>query len=134
VNVNEIRRTEGLTKYGLALFVTLLFCLLLAGFFIGKDLYYFNDPDSALTVLAIYSLMGIFGAAFLLGKRYGLVGLMALSGLLFIAQLVYVVSFLAQTVIDPSWHDPSANWFITGLDILFSLLILVFSLKVYRET
>ena len=130
MNVNEIR----LSGNGIALVVTLMFCLLLGGYFIGFDLYYYNDPDSAMSVLVLYSLIGIFGTLFLLGKRYGIVGLMGLSGILFIAQLAYVIVYIAQTATDPGWHDPSANWFVTVLDILFSLLVLVFSFKVYRET
>ena len=130
MNVNEIR----LSRNGIALVVILLFCLLLGGFFVGKDLYDFHDPESAISVLVIYSLIGIFGALFLLGKRYGLVGFIGLSGFLIVAQLMYVIVFIAQTTIDPSWHDPTANWLLTMLDILFSLLVLVFSLKVYKET
>ncbi|MHA1421649.1 MAG: hypothetical protein ACTSSD_06100 [Candidatus Thorarchaeota archaeon] len=130
MNVTEIR----LSRNGIALVVILMFCLLLGGYFIGTDLYHYNDLDSAMTVLVLYSIMGIFGALFLLDKRYGLLGLMALSAFLLIAQLLYIVVFFAQTTIGPSWHDPSANWFITLLDILFSVLVLVFSFKVYRET
>lgn len=128
--LNEIR----LSRNGIVLVVTLMFCLLLGGYFIGLDLYHYNDPDSAMSVLVLYSLMGIFGTLFLLGKRYGIVGLMGLSGILSIAQLAYVIVYVAQTATDPGWHDPSANWFVTVLDILFSLLVLVFSFKVYRET
>ena len=130
MNENEIR----LSRNGITLVVILMFCLLLGGYFIGMDLYHYNDPDSAMSVLVLYSLMGIFGALFLLGKRYGLVGLMGLSGFLMVAQVIYVIMFTAQTATGPGWHDPSANWFVTGLDILFSLLILVFSFKVYKET
>lgn len=130
MNENEIR----LSRNGITLVVILMFCLLLGGYFIGMDLYHYNDPDSAMSVLVLYSLMGIFGALFLLGKRYGLVGLMGLSGFLMVAQVIYVIMFIAQTATEPGWHDPSANWFVTGLDILFSLLVLVFSFKVYKET
>jgi len=87
-----------------------------------------------MSVLVLYSLLGILGTLFLLGKRNGLVGLMGLSGFLMIAQLAYVIVFISGAATGPGWHDPSANWFITGLDIVFSLLVLVFSFKVYRET
>jgi len=129
MNVNEI----SLSKNCIALVVTIMFALLLGGYFIGTDLYYYNDPESAVTVLVMYSLMGIFGTLFLMGKRFGLFGLMGLSGLLMIAQLAYVIVFIVQAPTGPGWHDPSANWFITSLDIIFSLLILVFSFKVYKE-
>ena len=98
------------------------------------DLYHYNDPESAMTVLVLYGLMGLFGTLFLLGKKYGLLGLMAISAFLLIAQLAYVGVFLTQTTMGPEWHDPSANWFITISDIIFSLLVLVFSFKVYKET
>ena len=133
MNVSEIRQTDGLTKSGIVLVVILFFFLLLGGFLIGKDLYDYNDFDSAMTVLVIFSLMGVFAALFLLGKRKGLVGLIAVSGFLLVSQIIYVIAFLAQTTIDPSWHDPVANWFVTVLYVLFTLLTLVFSIKVYRE-
>lgn len=98
------------------------------------DLYYYNDPESAISVLALYGLMGIFGVLFLSGRRYGLLGLMILSGFLLIAELVYVAMFLTQTSNGSGWHDPSANCVTTIADSLFSLLILVFSFKVYKET
>ena len=71
---------------------------------------------------------------YLLGERFGLVGLMSLSGILMVAQLVYVIVFISGMATGPGWHDPSSNWFITGLDIVFSLLVLIFSFKVYKET
>ncbi len=130
MNVNEI----SLSRNGITLVVTLMFSLLLGGYFIGTDIFHYNDPESAMSVLVLYSLLGILGTLFLLGKRYGLVGLMVLSGFLLIAQIAYVGVFLALVPMGPGWHDPSANWFITSLDIIFSLLILVFSFKVYKET
>jgi hypothetical protein len=133
MNVSEIRQTDGLTRSGIVLVVILFFCLLLGGFLIGTDLYDYNDFDSAMTVLVIFSLMGVFAALFLLGKRNGLVGLIAVSGFLLVSQIIYVIAFLTQTTIDPSWHDPVANWFVTVLYVLFTLLTLVFSIKVYRE-
>ena len=130
MNVNEIR----LSRNGIVLFAILMFALLLGGYFIGTDIYHYNDPESAMSVLAIHSLMGIFGTLYLLGKRYGLVGLMALSGILVIAQIGYVIVSITQASTPPGWHDPSENWITTFLYILFSLLVLGFSFKVYRES
>ena len=69
-----------LTGIGKALVVLLLFRLLFAGYLIGLDQFHFNDIESALTVLLIYGLIGIFAALFLLGKRYGLTGIIGLGG------------------------------------------------------
>lgn len=134
MTTNKIRQNEGLTGNGVALVVTQLFRLLFGGFLIGKDLYDFLDPESALTVLLIYVLIGIFAALFLLGKRHGVTGLMVLSVVLIIMQSIYIVVYLAQTTIDPSLHDPFANWWATLLNYLFPLLTLVFAIKVNRET
>lgn len=129
MDVKEI----SLSRNGIALIVTLMFTLLLGGYFIGTDTFHYNDPESAMSVLVLYSMLGIFGTLSLLGKRFGLLGLMCLSGLLAIAQLAYVIVFHSGVATGPGWHDPSANWFITILDIIFSLLVLVFSFRVYRE-
>ena len=130
LNINEIT----ISRNGIGLVVTLFFYMLLGGFFIGTDLYHYNDPESAMSVLSIFSLMGFFGTMFLLGKKFGPIGLMVLSGLLMVAQIGYVIVSVSQTSLPPDWHDPSENWFTTILYILFSLLVLVFSFKVYRES
>ena len=134
MNLNEVRQTKELTRSGIALVVILLFFLLFGGFLIGKDLYEYNDPDSALTVLLMFGLLGLFGTQFLLGKRNGLVGLIALSVFLLVAQMAYVIFFMTQTTIDSSWHDPVANWYVTVLYVVFTILIVLFSIKVRRET
>ena len=133
MNLNEVRQTKELTRSGIALVVILLFFLLFGGFLIGKDLYDYNDTDSALTVLLMFGLLGLFGTQFLLGKRNGLVGLIALSVFLLVAQMAYVIFFMTQTTIDPSWHDPVANWYVTVLYVVFTILIVVFSIKVRKE-
>ena len=65
------RNIVELTKSGKALVVTLLFRLLFGGYLIGMDQYRFNDVESALTVLLIYGLIGLFATLFILGSRYG---------------------------------------------------------------
>ncbi len=75
----------GLKGSGKALVVTLLFRLLFGGYLVGKDQYYFNDIESALAVLLINVLLGISAALFLLGKKYGLIGVMDLSAFIIIS-------------------------------------------------
>ena len=128
--------TEGarLTGNGKALVVTLFFRLLFGGYLAGMDQYRYNDIESALSVILIYGLFGIFAALFLSGKRYGLVGLMGLSVLHIIAQSAYVIWFLGLTTIDASIHNPVENWWAVLLIYLFAALTIIFSFRVYRET
>jgi len=123
----------GLTGSGKALVVTLLFRLLFGGYLVGMDQYRFNDIESALTVLLIHVLLGIFAALFLLGKRYGLIGVMSLEVIFIILQSVFIIVTLGQ-IADVGLHDPLANWWATLLMYLFSLLTIIFSIRVYRET
>ena len=122
-----------LTGSGKALVVTLLFRLLFGGYLVGMDQYRFNDIESAFTVLLIYGLLGIFAALFLLGKRYGLIGVMGLEVIFLIMQSIFFIVTLGQ-IADPGLHDPLANWWATLLMYLFSFLTLIFSIRVYRET
>ena len=116
-----------------ALMVTLLFRLLFGGYVVSMDQYLFNDIDSALTVLIIYLLIGIFATLFLMSKRYGLLGIMGLESIFIILNSVFIVLTLGQ-IADPGMHDPLSNWWATVLRYLFSLLTLTLAFKVYRET
>ena len=122
-----------LTGIGKALVVLLLFRLLFAGYLIGLDQFHFNDIESALTVLLIYGLIGIFAALFLLGKRYGLTGIIGLEVIFLTLQSIFIVATLGQ-IADVGLHNPLNNWWATLLMYLFSLLTLVFSIRVFRET
>ena len=122
-----------LTGIGKALVVLLLFRLLFAGYLIGLDQFHFNDIESALTVLLIYCLIGIFAALFLLGKRYGLTGIIGLEIIFLTLQSIFIVATLGQ-IADVGLHNPLNNWWATLLMYLFSLLTLVFSIRVFRET
>ena len=122
----------GLTWSGKALVVTLLFRLLFGGYLIGMDQYRFNDVESALIVLLINVLLGISAALFLLGKRYGLIGVMGLSAFIIISQSIFIIVALGQP--EARVHDPLGNWWVTLLYYLFSLLALVLSIKAYKET
>lgn len=86
-----------------------------------------------MTVLLIYVLLGVFTALFLFGKRYGLMGIISLSVVLVILHTVFIVVALGQ-IADAGLHDPAANLWATLLRYLFSLLTLVFSIRIYRES
>ena len=125
--------TVGLTGSGKALVVTLLFRLLFGGYLIGTDQYNYNDIESALTVLLIYVLLGVFTALFLFGKKFGLTGILGLSIILIILHSIFIIMTIGQTI-DAGMHDPLDNWWATLLRYLFFLLTLIFSIRVYRET
>jgi len=122
-----------LTWNGKALVVTLLFRLLFGGYVAGMDQYLFNDVESALTVLLIYGLIGIFATLFLFGNRIGLKGVIVLESIFIIMQSIFTIATLGQ-VADAGLHDPLSNWWATLLMYLFSLLTLTFSIRAYRET
>ena len=122
-----------LTWSGKALVVTLFFRLLFGGYLAGMDQYSFNDVESALSVLLIYGLIGIFATLFLLGKRYGLKGIIGLDVIFIIIQSVFTIVTLSQ-IVDPGLHDPLVNWWATLLMYLFSLLTIILSIRAYRET
>jgi hypothetical protein len=121
-----------LTWSGKALVVTLLFRLLFGGYLIGMDQYRFNDVESSLTVLLIYGLIGIFATLFIVGTRYGLLGLIGLDTIFIVLQSVFMILTLSQ-IVDPGLHDPLVNWWATLLMCLFSLLTLIFSLSANRK-
>ena len=122
-----------LTWSSKALVVTLLFRMLFGGYLIGMDQYNFNDIESALTVLLIYGLIGIFVTLFLLGKKYGLKFVIGLDVIFIILQSVFTIATLSQ-IADAGLHDPLVNWWATVLMYLFSLLTITFSIIAYRET
>lgn len=133
--MNETNQTMELTSSGVALVVTQLFRLLFGGYLIAFDLFYYNDVESASTVLVLYLLIGIFTTLFLMGKKkYALVGLITITAFLVVMQSIYLVVFFAQTIPDPSLHDPVANWWSTMLYYVFAILTFVFAIKVRRET
>ena len=122
-----------LSGSGKALAVTLLFRLLFGGYIAGMDQYHFTDVESALTVLLIYGLIGVFAALFLLGKRIGLIGVIGLDVVFISLQVIFTIATLSH-VADAGLHDPLANWWATLLMYLFSLLTLIFAIRVYKET
>ncbi len=121
----------GLTGSGKALVVTMLFQLLFGGYLIAQDYYAYNDTGSALTVLGIYGLLGVFTAMFLFGKRLGLAGILWLSTILIIFHTVFIV--LSFGPVDAGVHDPTANLWATLLRYPFFLLTLISCIRIYRE-
>ena len=121
-----------LTRSGKSLVVTLLFRLLFGGYLIGMDQYRFSAVESALTVLLIYGLIGLFASLFISGTRSGLLGLIGLDAIFIVLQSVFTILTLSR-VVDPGLHDPLVNWWATLLMILFSLLTITFSLRANRE-
>jgi hypothetical protein len=122
-----------LTGNGKALVITLLFRLLFGGYVVAMDQYLLNDFESAVTVLVIYALLGIFLAMFLLDKRIGLVGLIGLEGIFIALNSIFLILALGQ-ITNPGMHNPLDNWWATLLRYVFSILTLVLSIKTYRET
>ena len=121
-----------LTDNGKALVITLLFRLIFGGYIIAMDQYQFNDLDSALTVLLIYVLMGVFASLYISGKRMGLKGLIGLEVIFLSLNTIFTVMSLRQ-ITDAGLHSPLNNWWQTVLRYLFSLLTLLLSVRVYRE-
>jgi hypothetical protein len=125
-----------LTRNGKVVVVTSLFRMIFGGYLIGNDLYRLNDANSALEVLLIYGVIGLFVALFVVSKRYGRFGLLGLIGLdvLFIgAQFVFTFLSVSKLT-DPGLHDPVTNWWTLLLMFAFSLATLIFSLRANRET
>jgi hypothetical protein len=122
-----------LTWSSKALVITLLFRMLFGGYLMGMDQYSFNDVDSALTVLVIYGLIGVFATLFLFGKRFGLMAIIGLDAVFIVLQLVFTIASLSQ-ITDSGLHDPVANWWGTLLMYMFSLLTIVFAIKAYRQS
>lgn len=116
-----------------ALVATLLFRMLFGGYLMGMDQYSFNDVGSALTVLVIYGLIGVFATLFLLGKRFGLTAIIGLDAVFIVLQSVFAIASLSQ-ITDPGLHDPIANWWATLLMFMFSILTIVLAIKTKRDT
>jgi hypothetical protein len=121
-----------LTWSGKALIVTLLFRLFFGGYLMGMDQYSFNDVDSAVTVLVIYSAIGIFATLFLIGKRIGLIGIIGLDVVFIVLQMIFTIASLSQ-ITNPGLHDPVTNWWGTLLMLMFSILTPILAFKTYRE-
>jgi hypothetical protein len=107
--------------------------MLFGGYLMGMDQYSFNDVGSALTVLVIYGLIGVFATLFLLGKRFGLIAIIALDAVFIVLQSVFTIASLSQ-ITDPGLHDPIANWWAMLLMVMFSILTIALAIKTKRDT
>ena len=123
----------GLTWNGKALVTTVLFRLIFGGYVVAMDQYNFNDTNSALTVLAIFLLLGIFTTLFLFDKKIGLFGVIGLESVFLVLNAVFLILALGGMT-DAGLHDPVANWWATVLRFVFSILTLVFAVLAYGET
>lgn len=110
----------------------LLFRFLFGGYIAGMDQYLFNDIDSAWTVVTIYLLTGVFFSMYLHGHLLGLKALIGLETVFFSLNLLYTALSLGN-IIDPGLHDPFADVWLTLIQISFSLVTIVYSMKLYRE-
>jgi len=122
-----------LTWNSKALMATLLFRLLFGGYVVAMDQYSLNDPESAITVVAIYALIATFATLFLFGQRFGLMGIIGLEGVFLVLNSVFLVLSLVQMT-DAGLHSPVDNWWATILRYVFSVLTLVWSIRTYQET
>jgi hypothetical protein len=122
-----------LTWNGKALLATLLFRLLFGGYVVAMDQYSFNDPESAITVVAIYVLIATFASLFLFGQRIGLMGIIGLEGVFLVLNSIFLVLSLTQ-ITDAGMHSPVDNWWATILRYSFSVLTLVWSIRTFKET
>ena len=123
-----------LTMSGIAFVAIQLFRLLFGGYLIALDQFHYNDLESAISVFVIYSLVGILTTMFLLGKKkIGLYGLIVVSILLLVMQVVYIGVYISQPIPDPSWHSPFAALWLTVSNFLFPLLTLLIAIPLYRE-
>ncbi len=121
-----------LPKAGKIVIVTSLFRLLFGGYLVGNDLYRFDDGNSALQVLFIYTLIGLFATMFISGIKIGLFCLIGLDSLFIIAQLTFIILSLSK-LIDPGLHDPLSNWWSMSIMIVFNSCSLIYSLKTLKE-
>jgi hypothetical protein len=122
-----------LTWSSKALVVTLFFRMLFGGYLMGMDQYSFNDVGSALTVLVIYGLIGVFATLFLLGKRFGLIAIIGVDAVFIVLQSVFTIASLSQ-ITDPGLHNPIANWWATLLMFMFSILTIALAIKTKKDT
>jgi len=123
---------EKLTRNGKILVIIIMFFMLFGGYTMGLDQFSYHDTNSALTVLAIYGLLGIFTAIFLFGKPFGLKLIMGLQIIFFAMQLIFTLATLFK-IYDAGPHDPMNNYGYAMLMYMFSVLIIIFSIKVYME-
>lgn len=95
-----------------------------------NDHFSYHDTTSAVTVRAIYALLGGFTLLFLYGKRSGLWLLLTLSAVLIIAHTVFTVMDLTGAT-DAGLHGVAENPWPTALRYVFFLATFWLGVKVW---
>jgi len=96
------------------------------------DQYRYDNVGSAWTVLLISVLIGVFTSIYLYGKRFGLKGLIGLEIIFLLLNTVFIIIALGRFA-DVGMHSPLDKSWETLLRYTFSLLMLLFSMRAYRE-
>ncbi len=123
---------QELSMAGRALMVVIGVRLVFGLYLALNDHFSYHDTTSAVTVLAIYVLLGGFALMFLYGRRSGLWLLLGLSAVLIIAHTVFAVMDLTG-VTDAGLHGVANNPWPTVLRYVFFLATLGFGVKALRE-
>ena len=116
-----------MTKIGLAgktLVAVLLFRLMFGGYIAGMDQYSFGDTTSALTVLFIYGLFGVFAVVYLLGSRIGVLGIIGLDSVFLVLQVAFMAMSLGQ-IADAGPHSPVNNAVATVVMVTIAMTLIV---------
>lgn len=135
-NVTFVRKLVELTTNVRALLVTQLFYSLYGGYLLGMLRYYAKYPvEGILTSAFMVVIFLISTALYLSGRRYGFIGVMALS-------IVFIIMGSPDII-----HEATTGQTTTGVPIvldawwamltlfyyLFPLLTLILSYRAYRE-
>jgi hypothetical protein len=65
-------------------------------------------------------------------QKNGLLGVIGLEAIFIVLNSAFLILTLGQ-IAEAGMHDPLANWWVTLLRYLFSIMTLIFSIKAYRE-
>ena len=123
---------QELSTAGRALMVVIGVRLVFGVYLALNDHFSYRDTTSAVTVLAIYVLLGGFTVMFLYGKRSGLWLLLGLSAVLIVAHTAFAVMDLTGAT-DAGLHGVANNPWPTVLRYVFFLATFGFGVKVLCE-
>ena len=123
---------QELSTAGRALMVVIGVRLVFGVYLALNDHFSYRDTTSAVTVLAIYVLLGGFTVMFLYGKRSGLWLLLGLSAVLIVAHTAFAVMDLTGAT-DAGLHGVANNPWPTILRYVFFVATFGFGVKVLCE-
>jgi len=123
---------QELSTAGRALMVVIGVRLVFGVYLALNDHFSYRDTTSAVTVLAIYVLLGGFAVMFLYGKRSGLWLLLGLSAVLIVAHTAFAVMDLTGAT-DAGLHGVANNPWPTILRYVFFVATFGFGVKVLCE-